>query len=321
MDRNEALRVLVVSSIDGDALKALSAEHDVIQKFDPDPEVLRELVQDRHVIIFRSGVQFPAEILDNANDLKLMLRAGAGLDNVDAAYLARKGIDLKHVPEPGSRAVAELTVGLIIALSRKLALADRLLRDGQWAKHSLLGVLLQGKTLGLVGAGRIGLEVGKMAQALDMECIGCVEPSLMDDPTVMRSLDAHGIQAAEFDKVVEEADFLSIHVPLTEETHHLIDGKVMARMKPGSFLINTSRGGVVNEDDLCEALEEPAHLGGVAVDVYEGEQENRELDESLAKLRKFPNVILTPHIGSMAAEVQAQIGQRVLELVDEVRTG
>lgn len=318
MGRNrERLRILLVSSIDDNAINKLTAEHDVIQEVDADPESLAKLVGDRQVIIFRSGVEFTADTLAAASDLKLMIRAGAGLDNVDTDYLARRGIDLKHFPEPGSRAVAELTIGLIIALSRNIVLADRLLRRNQWAKRSLMGVLLKDKILGIVGVGRIGLQVGSLASSLGMECVGCVEPSLMDNEDVARSAEEHGIRLTGFDEVVTTADYLTIHVPLSDDTHHLIDGDVIDRMKPGSFLVNTSRGGVVSEKDLCRALENDSGLRGAALDVYEGEMSTGDLEESLSRLSQLPNVILTPHIGSMASEVQRQIGERIVELVDE----
>jgi D-3-phosphoglycerate dehydrogenase / 2-oxoglutarate reductase len=301
------VKILLASAIDPAAIRALEADHDVIRAFNTAEEELSQLVRDRQVVVFRSGVTMSASVLDQAPNLELLIRAGSGLDNVDVAHARSRGVQIVRVPGASAQPVAELTFGLLLSLVRNVTLADRLLRQGHWPKSQLGGPLLAGKTLGIVGAGRIGSRVGEMAAAWGMRVIGCVDRV---DATVRTSLAERGVTLTDLATVVRESDFLCLHLPLDERTHHLIDADMLARMKKGSFLVNVARGGVVDEKALHAELTEGDRVVGAALDVHESEGEG-----VVSALAELPNVVLTPHIGAMAWDSQRLIGERVLELL------
>ncbi len=200
-----------------------------------------------------------------------------------------------------------MAFAFMLALSRRLLEADRSMRESRWAKEELSGYLLYGKTLGIVGVGNIGGCVADMGIAWGMKVIGCVEhPS----PERVQKFREKGVQIVDFDQVLAEADYLSIHVPLKENTQLLIHAAELARMKPGSYLINLARGGIVDEWALYHALTGGGRLRGAALDVHEQEGEGR-----LSPLAGLSNVILTPHIGAMAVDTQREIGRRVMETI------
>jgi phosphoglycerate dehydrogenase-like enzyme len=264
-------------------------------------------VNDCEVLIFRSGVNITAQLMNCAPRLSLLIRAGAGLDNLDVDYVRRRGLSLIRVPGPGARAVAEMSYAFMLALSRNLMEADRLTRHGRWAKHELAGHLLKGKTLGIVGLGNTGTEVARLGLAWDMQVIGCVEHPTSERAERFREI---GIQLATLEETMARGDYVSIHVPLQESTRHLIDARSLARMKTGAYLLNLARGGVVDEDALRTALTQPGGLQGAALDVHAEEGEGR-----ISPLAGLPNVILTPHIGAMALDSQREIGNRILDII------
>ncbi len=237
-----------------------------------------------------------------------MIRAGSGLDNIDLEYARNRGLELIRIPGPGAQSVAELAFGLMLNLARQVVLADRLLRQGRWAKHELTGYLLTGKRLGIIGTGNIGSRVGWLGAAWGMDVIGCVEHPSSDRA---RELQAMGIRLTDMDEVLRTADFVTVHVPLKDATHHLIDAQALARMKPGAFLTNLARGGVVDEAALYRALSADGGVAGAGMDVHECEGEG-----VISPLAMLPNVVLTPHIGAMAIDAQRQIGERVIEIVE-----
>jgi D-3-phosphoglycerate dehydrogenase / 2-oxoglutarate reductase len=307
------MNVLLASPIDRQALDALASKHDVKQAIDASESGLISAVPDREVLVFRSGVTVSTRVLAEAPRLGLLIRAGSGLDNVDVGGASARRMRLVRVPGPSADAVAEFTFALMLALARNVALADRLLRGGRWPKRELAGPLLQGRTLGIVGAGNIGRRVGELGAAWGMHVVGCVAVRA-EQIVVERAKDA--ITLVDFDTVVSTADFLCLHVPLTESTHHIIDGDVLARMKPGSFLINVARGGIVDEEALYHQLRGGGHLAGAALDVHESEGEG-----TISRFAEVPNVILTPHIGAMATDSQREIGRRVTELIEAFAAG
>ena len=209
------MRILIVSSVDPDVVIQLSTEHEVTVCRSPSASELRELVRGQEVLIFRSGVRVSREILRASSRLRLLVRAGSGFDNVDVEEARRRGIHLERIPGPGARAVAELTFALMLGLARNVLPLDRGLRQGQWGKDRFQNSLLGGKTLGIVGAGNIGGRVGQLGVAWGMRALGCVESASPEVATRLREL---GMHLAGFEEVVAEADFLSIHVPLTEAT-------------------------------------------------------------------------------------------------------
>jgi D-3-phosphoglycerate dehydrogenase len=301
------MKILVASRLERSAIYQLQQRHDVICTFDQPTPDLCSLVRDREVLVFRSGVEMARTLLECAPDLKLLVRAGCGLDNLDCEYVGKRGIVLQRIPEPAAQAVSEMALALMFALSRNIRQADAMLRQGHWAKNKLEGHLLAGKVLGIVGAGNIGSRLGVLASAIGMEPIGCIaDPT----PATVQTLREQGITVADFDTVLAAADFVSVHVPLRESTRNLINARALSLMKEGSYLINLARGGVVDEAALHAALVS-GRLAGAALDVHEHEGHGQ-----ISPLAQLPNVLLTPHIGASTAETQQQIGVRVVEIVE-----
>lgn len=304
------MKVLLASSIDGAAVDTLEHSHDVTRAYNASEDTLRSVIGDREVLVFRSGVSISAAVLKEAPDLRLLIRAGSGLDNVDLDFARDHAITVVRVPGSSAQPVAEMTFAVLMTLVRKVALADRLLRKGHWPKASLAGPLLTGKTLGIIGAGNIGSRVGEMGAAWGMRPIGCVATSDATTNGAAQRLRSRGITLTDLPTVVAEADFLSLHVPLDETTWHLVDARLLSHMKRGSYLVNMARGGVVDEQALFPELTEGDTVLGAALDVHE-----REGEGTISPFAELPNVVLTPHIGAMALDSQRLIGERVLELV------
>jgi len=299
------VRIGLVSPIDPAAVDLLAARHDVVPAVGLADEDLGRAVADRDALVARSGVTISGDLMRRAPGLKLVVRAGSGLDNLDVDYMRERGIRLVRVPGPGARAVAEMTFGLILAVGRRIVEADRLVRQGRWMKHQLAGRLLEESVLGVVGLGNIGSTVGRLGRAWGMRVVAC---DIIEDQGFRDRMAGLGIELLSFEDVVARADVISLHVPLLDSTWHLVDRDVLARMKPGSILVNIARGGVVDEAALLDALES-GHLAGAALDVHEHE------GEGIPRLAELPNVVLTPHIGAMAVESQRLIGRRVVELI------
>jgi D-3-phosphoglycerate dehydrogenase len=300
------MNILIASPIFAGTIEALQKEHDVICAFNAPVAELKRLIPDRDTLIFRSGVDINAEVMASAPGLKLLIRAGSGLDNVDMDYVRQHNLTLKRIETPGAKAVAELSFALMLGVARQLRRADGLLRQGHWAKHEITGHLLEGKVLGVYGAGNIGLRVGRMGAAWGMEALGCVEhPS----PERAAELLKHGVRLTDADEMLALADFVSLHVPLKSTTRNLIGAEQLARMKSGAFLVNLSRGGVVDEHALLDALMS-GHLAGAGTDVHENEGEGK-----ISPLAALDNVILTPHIGAGTIDSQREIGETVIEII------
>ncbi len=301
------MKILIASSIYPEAIEKLHECHDVTCAFNAQETELQTLIKDREVLIFRSGVNITAEVMAAAPDLKLLIRAGSGLDNLDFNYVQKRGIKLVRIPEPGAKAVAELAFSLMLALARNILKADHSLRQGRWIKRELTGHLLTGKVLGLIGVGNIGERIGKLGSAWDMQVIGCVgHPS----PVKAARLREKEINLVSLHRVLSEADFVSVQTPLQADTRHLIDAKALASMKPGAFLINVARGGVVDEMALYQALTE-GHSAGAGLDVHETEGEG-----NVSPLATLENVILTPHIGASAIDSQREIGDIAIDTIN-----
>jgi phosphoglycerate dehydrogenase-like enzyme len=301
------MRLLIASRIDEDAESVLQTRHDVVRCIGAGETELAERAQDRQAIVFRSGVSLGSSVLE-APDLRLLVRAGSGLDNLDMDTVRSRGIELERVPGPGAQAVAEMTFAHMLGLARQLPLADRLLRQGRWAKGELQAYNLRGKTLGVIGLGSIGTRVAELGSAWGMHVIGCVEnPS----EARRRSYAEAGIELLpDCGDVLERADFVSLHVPLDDDTRGLIGAAELQRMKPTAFLVNIARGGVVDEDALLAALRE-GRLAGAGLDVHV-----REGEGHVSPLADLPNVILTPHVGAATVDAQREIGRIVVDIVD-----
>lgn len=307
------MKVLLVSSIDPGAVAVLEQRYDVRHAIKAEPAGLMDAIVDREALVMRSGVQITAEVMAAAGGLGLLVRAGSGLDNIDLDYARSHSIRVVRIPGMSAPPVAEFTFALLLALARKVTLADRLLRDGHWPKAQLGGALLHGKTLGILGAGNIGGLVGQMGAAWGMRVLGSVENP---NQSVAQNLLGRGITLADNERVLTESDFLCLHVPLGETTRHMIGTEQLARMKPGSMLINVARGGVVDEAALFQALTTGGTVVGAALDVHEAEGEG-----TASPFAELDNVVLTPHIGAMALDSQRLIGDRVVELLDAYHQG
>ena len=301
------MKILIASKVDPGTAELLDRDHEVVWAIDGTEAELVDAVHGCEAIIFRSGVQITRTVMSASPVLRLLVRAGSGLDNVDVAYIEEQNLELVRVVEPGGKAVAELAFTFMLALSRHLRRADQLTRQGVWAKYDLPGNLISGKTLGIVGCGQIGTRVGVMGAAWGMDVLGCRDPQHSSQEV---DLGGAAIQLTSLDEVLGRSDYVSVHVPLMETTRGLLGSRELAMMKPGSFLINLSRGGVVDESALVRELTMPGRLAGAGTDVHENEGAGK-----ISPLAELDNVLLTPHMGAMAVEVQSEIGERILQAV------
>ncbi|WP_175059341.1 D-2-hydroxyacid dehydrogenase [Thermococcus sp. 2319x1] len=304
------MKVLVAAPLHEKAIEILkNAGLEVVYEEYPDQEKLKELVKDVSAIIVRSKPKVTKEIIDAAPSLKVIARAGVGLDNIDVEYAKSKGIEIVNAPAASSRSVAELAIALIFSVARKVAFADRKMREGVWAKKQCMGFELEGKTLGVVGFGRIGYNVAKIAKAIGMEVL------LYDVTKNDERAKEVGGRFVELEELLRNSDVVTIHVPLLESTYHLINEEKLKLMKPTAILINTSRGPIVDTNALVKALQE-GWIAGAGLDVFE--EEPLPKDHPLTKL---DNVVLTPHIGASTVEAQERAGIEVAEKVVKILKG
>jgi len=258
------------------------------------PEELKEKIRNYDVLVVRSRAKVTKDIIDSAQNLKLVARSGVGVDNIDVDYAAQKGVAVMNTPSGASNAVAELVVGLILSVLRNIAVADRMLRRNEWKKSALLGKELAGKTVGIIGFGRIGQLVATRLKGFECKFIA-FDPLANEEK--MREL---GVEhAKELDDLYKVADVITLHVPLNEMTRNIIHKGALGKMKDGVIIINASRGGVVNEDDLYDAIVE-GRVGGAGIDTWQNEppQDN--------KLLKLDRVVGTQHLGASTQEAQRQ---------------
>lgn len=301
------MRIVVASKVSDHALDRLRLHHHVVQVVGRPQEEVIDAMADCEALVFRSGVDITASVIEAAPALRLMIRAGSGFDNVDLEALSTRKIRVVRIPGPGAKAVAELSLALMLALARRLFWADGHWRQGRWVKPEARGRLLHGRSLGIVGAGNIGSRTGALGSALGMVVRGCVEHP---DDRVRWDLERKGITLSEFDEVLARSEFISVHVPLQQSTLGLIGENELALMPPGSFLVNLSRGGVVDEVALRTALVS-GHLAGAGLDVHAVEGEGQ-----VSGLADLDNVILTPHIGAETVDSQEEIGEIIVRSID-----
>jgi D-3-phosphoglycerate dehydrogenase len=290
-------RILVCDEISAEGLAILEREADVI-RFDGANHLVGV-----DAIIVRSRTKLNAEMISQASpSLKVIGRAGVGLDNIDLDAARQAGVIVVNTPEATTTAVAEHTLGLILALARLIPQGNASMKAGQWKKSTLLGSRLSGKTLGIIGVGRIGTALAHIVQGLNMNILGC------DVKKSEEYLRSHGVEPCTFLDLLEKSDFVSVHVPLIENTRGLINKRSFKRMKPEAYLISTARGGIVDEEALFQALEN-GELRGAALDVFENEP------PGLTPIIQHPRVIVTPHVSAQTKESQAQTG---IDVANEV---
>jgi len=269
----------------------------------PADELLK-VVGEYNCLVVRSATKVTKEVIDAGANLKLIVRGGVGLDNIDVPYANEKGIEVRNTPAASSASVAELVVGMMFSLARKIHAADASTKAMKWEKKAFKGTEIANKTLGIVGIGRIGKEVAKRAIGLEMRVIAY-------DPYVKaESLGVPGVADATFDEVLEKADYITLHVPKTPETTHMFSTEQFKRMKKSAFILNASRGGVIDEPALAQALKD-GEIAGAGLDVYEKEPATDHL------FAEFSNVVLTPHVGAQTKEAQARVGFEVVDIVAE----
>lgn len=282
--------------------------HDVVVVGEDDKPKLPELLKDADALVVRSGTKVTAELLAAGEKLKVVGRAGIGVDNVDLQAATERGVLVVNAPTANLISATEHTFALLLGLVRNIGAADRSLKEGRWDRKKFVGAELQGKRLGVIGFGRIGQQVARRAQAFDMEILAH-DPVL--DPDVVRRLDAEPV---ELDELLRRADVVTLHIPFTEGTKNLLNAERIAAMKEGAILVNCARGGVVDEDALLEALEN-GRLAGAALDVFA-----KEPPEDYA-LAQHPKVVATPHLGAQTAEAQVRIATETARMVIKALEG
>ena len=291
-------RILLADPISDDGLGPLLGD-DRFRLVARDDSDLAQQLADVDAVIVRSGTTLTRELIEGAPRLRVIGRAGVGVDNIDLDAATERGVAVLNAPSGNTTSAAELAFALLLSLARRIPAADRSMREGAWDRKAFRGMELHGKTLGLVGAGRIGAEVARRARAFGMRIIA-YDPYLSDERA-----DTLGLVVAPLERVLEEADVLTLHVPLTDATENLIGADALARMKPGAYLINAARGGVVDEGALLDALQE-GRLGGAALDVYADEPPAAD-----HPLRALDSVVLTPHLGAATREAQRNVAQEI----------
>lgn len=259
-------------------------------------------------IMVRSQTRITRPILEAATKLQIVGRAGVGVDNIDVEAATERGVIVVNSPAGNTVAVAELTMGMMLALVRNLVAASESVRAGEWKRSSFMGSQLYGKTLGVIGTGKIGTEVIKRAQSFGMKVLG-FDPFL----TTARAAQLD-IEATTVDEILKRSDFITLHVPMTKDTRHMINTEAIAKMRAGACIINCSRGGIVDETALYEALKS-GHLGGAGLDVYEAEPPRD------SPLRELSNVVLTPHLGASTEEAQVEVALDVARQIVDVFGG
>lgn len=295
-------RVLVADKLSPAGLEILKARADirVDVKTGLKPEELKQVIPRYEAIIVRSSTRLTADVLKRASKLKVIARAGVGVDNVDVETATKLGILVLNTPEGNTISTCELTMGMLLCLARSIPQLDRSVKEGEWLKGKATGAELFGKTLGLVGLGRIGGEVARRAEAFGMNVIA-YDPYI--SPENASSL---GVELVSLRKLLRSSDFISIHAPLNSETYHLISKKEFALMKRGVRIVNCARGGIIEEDSLISALRS-GKVAGCALDVFEQEPPVKE------ELISMPQVICSPHIGASTAEAQENVARQAAE--------
>lgn len=297
------IKILVTDGMEGNAVNKLKAQGFEVEEKFYEKEDLKEKIKEVDAIVVRSATKIDRDIINEALEtrkLKLIVRAGVGLDNIDVLYAQDNGIDVRNTAGASTNAVAELVLCQMLVLARQIKIANMKLKDGIWYKKNLKGMEIQGKTLGIVGFGRIARNLANKAQLLGMNI-------LYTDLVPCTGLDK-AYSYTDLDTILREADYITIHTPLNEQTRNLFDAKCFDKMKDTAFLINCARGGIVVEEDLLDALKQNK-IAGAAIDCFESEPNPME------ELLQHPLVSVTPHIGAATYEAQDRIGMEIVEII------
>ncbi len=301
-------RILVAEPLAEEGLAILRTEHDVEVRTGLERSEFLRILPEYDALLVRSQVQADAEAVAAGTRLAVIGRAGVGVDNIDLAAATEAGITVVNAPTGNTIAAAEHTLALLFALARHIPTADASLRRGEWKRSLFTGVELRGKTLGIIGLGKVGMAIADRAQGMEMDVLGH-DPYVTEEAAVL-----HRVHLLPLRDLLAKADAVTVHVPLTRSTRNLIGPAEIALMKPGAFLVNVARGGVIEEAALAEALTE-GRLGGAAVDVFTEEPPKG------SPLLSAPNTILTPHLGASTAEAQTRVAVEAAEQVLDVLAG
>ena len=273
------------------------------------PDQIAEKIGAYEVVVVRSRTKITKDLIQRADKCKIIARVGVGLDNIDQDAAKEKNIRVINAVEGAMNAVAELVVGLMLSLAREIPRADREVRNGNWIKKELMGTELRGKYLGIVGLGNIGKRLGRLAKSFNMNIIGFDVMPI--DEEFSKEV---GLMKADLGTLLASADYVSLHVPLLDSTKHMINAEKIATMKNTARIINTSRGGVIDEDALYDALKN-GNLGGAALDVFEIEPATSN------NLRELPNFVSTPHMGAQTKEAQSLAANVIAEKIIQILRG
>lgn len=298
-------RILVTDGLEKEAADKLKIIGFEVVEQHYSAEDLGIILKDFDVVIIRSATKIKKDVIDKAREggrLKLIIRAGVGVDNIDVAYALENGIQVMNTPNSSSSSVAELAIGHMFTLARFINISNVTMREGKWHKKKYEGIELNGKTIGIVGMGRIGREVAKRAYALGMKVI------YFDDLGIIKELKEYEFK--ELNELLKLSDFISLHVPYDSTKGSLIGKKQIDMMKDGAYIINCARGKVVEENALLAALNS-GKLGGAGIDVFE-EEPTANID-----LVRHERVSVTPHIGAATKEAQTRIGEEIVEIIKE----
>lgn len=298
------MRILITDGMSKSAIAQLKDKgHEVVEQF-YEPDALGAALQDFDCVVVRSKTKVRANHIDEAvkGKLKLIIRGGVGVDNIDVAYAESKGVSVRNTPCASSASVAELALGHMFSLARYIGISNATMRAGQWNKKQYEGSEIGGKTLGLIGMGRIAQELAKRAEALGMKVVYTCRSGAKKELPQYTYLS--------LDELLKVSDYVSMHIPMPADKKPVLGSAELSLMKPTAYLINTARGGVVAEDALLDALNE-GKLAGAALDVFEEEP------TANVALYSHPKVSITPHIGGQTAEAQGRIGDEIVSIITE----
>jgi len=303
----EKWKILITDGLEETGLAILRAEAEVESREALPAEELLQIIGDYEALVVRGRTKVTGQVFLAGSKLKVVGRAGVGVDNIDLAAANAHGVTVVNSPLATSQAVAEHTLGLMLALARSIPLGDAGMKSGQWLKKELLGVEVQGKVLGVIGMGNIGSTVARLAAALSMQVIGF-------DPLVPPAeIQQCGAEPVTLGELYNRSDFITIHVPLTQETKGMINGQSLGHMKRGVRLVCAARGGVIDETALLGALES-GQVAGAALDVFAQEP------PGVSALVTHPAVVATPHIGAQTVEAQARAARDIaLEVLSALK--
>lgn len=297
------MKILVCDPISEKAIEQIKKQgNEVVNKPDITPEELLQEIPEYEAIIVRSRTKVRKPLLEKAENLKVIIRGGVGIDNIDHQDAKEMGIDVRNTPAASSASVAELAIGHMFSLARHIPRGTASLKSGEWIKKKLKGTELADKTLGIVGMGRIGRKTAEKTKALGMNIVA-YDPYIDDT-------DMEGVASVDLDDLLEKADYVTLHLPHNDETHHLFSSQKFEKMKDSAFLVNCARGGIVDEEALYDALSDKK-IAGAAMDVFETEPPK---DSKLVSLENF---FCTPHIGASTKEAQARVGDEIVKITKE----